>query len=272
MDRPVPILSYHSVSWDATPAYKNFTLTPAAFVEHMAHLRNHSFTPITVSQLAESMLAGVSSLPDRPVVLTFDDGLADFYTGAFPVLKRHGFVATLYITTAFVGGTSQWLRREGEGDRPMLSWDQISEIDANGIECGAHSHTHPQLDTLPPRMAHDEVTQSKDVLEAGLGHKVSSFAYPHGYHGAAVRQMVQQAGYASACAVKEAMSSTSDDRFALARMTVRASTDVEGLSRLLAGQGVPIAQPGEQIQTMGWRFVRRSAAMVRRGLRLETSS
>ena len=270
MGKQIPILSYHSVSGDAAPAYKSFAIAPAAFAAHMAYLRDHGFTPITVSQLAESMMGHVSRLPDRPVVLTFDDGLADFYAGAFPILKSQDFVATLYITTAFIGGTSQWLRREGEGDRPMLTWDQVVEIDANGIECGAHSHTHPQLDTLSSRLARGEITHCKDVLEAHLGHAVSTFAYPHGYHGAAIRQMVQQAGYSSACAVKEAMSSTGDDRFALARMTVKATTDVEALSRLLAGQGVPMAQPRERVQTTGWRFVRRSAALVRRGLRLET--
>jgi peptidoglycan/xylan/chitin deacetylase (PgdA/CDA1 family) len=269
MDKPVPILSYHSISGDAAPAYQSFALAPAAFAAHMAYLRDHGFTPITVSQLAETMMGNASRLPDQPVVLTLDDGLADFYTGAFPILKSLGFAATLYLTTAFIGGTSQWLRREGEGERPMLTWDQIVEIDANWIECGAHSHTHPQLDTLPPRVARDEITHCKDVLEAHLGHQVSTFAYPHGYHGSAIRQMVQQAGYSSACAVKEAMSSTSDDRFALARMTIKATTDVEALSRLLSGQGIPMAQPRERMQTTGWRFVRRSAAMVRRGLRLE---
>src|SRR5438128_7257180 len=76
---------------------------------------------------------------------------------------------------AFIGSTSRWLRREGETTRPMLTWDQISEISARGIECGGHSHWHRQLDTLPLAVARDEIVQSKRYLEHHPGLEVSSF-------------------------------------------------------------------------------------------------
>src|SRR5713101_1852063 len=147
--KKVPILMYHSISEHAAPRFKPFAVSPTLFVEHMAYLHQHAYTPITVTQLINTRSKGSSALPEQPVVLTFDDGFADFYTEALPVLQRYGFVATLYVTTAFVNATSRWLQQEGEAERLMLTWEQLAEVNAHGIECGAHSHSHAQLDMLP---------------------------------------------------------------------------------------------------------------------------
>ncbi len=266
----VPILLYHSISRDATPQFAKWTVHPEVFAAHIAYLHDHCYTPITVTQLATAMTDSSVRIPDWPVVLTFDDGFADFYTGALPLLKSYGFATTLYITTGFIGDTSRWLYREGEGERPMLTWSQIAEISTSGVECGAHSHSHPQLDTLPPSVARDEIIRSKTILEHHLGRQVSTFAYPHGYYGSVVRRLVQQAGFSSACAGKNAMSATTDDRFALARITVTADTDVEGFGRLLAGRGLRIAPTRERVRTKGWRLVRQSARLLRRRPSVET--
>lgn len=261
---PVPILLYHSISPDASPSYRTFALPPDRFAEHLAYLSEHGYRPITVSQLVQAIGRGTSHLPERSVVITFDDGLADFYTGALPLLQRYGFLATLYVTAGLVGGTARWLEPEGEGDRPMLSWSQLVEIRESGIECGAHSLTHPQLDTLPEAAARAEIVGSRVLLEEGLGGPVTSFAYPHGYYSPVVRRIVQEAGYTSACGVKHAMSGTMDDRFALARIVITAQTGVSELGELLAGRGLALPPHREKVRTKGWRFVRRSLAMIRR--------
>jgi peptidoglycan/xylan/chitin deacetylase (PgdA/CDA1 family) len=227
----------------------------------MAYLHDSRYMPITVTQLGQAMTDNSVRLPSRPVIITFDDGFADFHRGALPVLKSYGFTATLYITTGFVGSTSRWLSREGE--RPMLTWGQIAEISASGVECGAHSHSHPQLDTLAPFATRDEIIRSKTVLEDHLGRQVSTFSYPHGYYSSTVRQIVQQGGYSSACAVKHAMSSTTDDHFALARIIVTADTGVESLGRLLAGEGLRVAPIRERAPTKIWRLVRRSTRLLK---------
>jgi peptidoglycan/xylan/chitin deacetylase (PgdA/CDA1 family) len=259
----VPILLYHSISEHVTPRFRRWSVRPETFATHMAYLHQHHYTPLTVTHLAKAMSDRRLHLPDRPVVVTIDDGLADFYTGALPVLTHYSFPATLYVTTGFVGGTSRWLSRVGEGMRRMLTWSQIADVQAGGIECGAHSRSHPQLDILAPAAARDEIVHCKNELEHQLGRQVATFAYPHGYYSAAVRRLVQEAGYSSACAVKHAMSATTDDRFALARIIVTDTDDIDGFGQVLAGRGLPVAPVRERMRARGWRVVRRWACMVR---------
>ena len=114
----VPILLYHSIAEAVAPGFRRWCIQPGKFAAQMAFLNERHFSPITVTQLVRAMTEASFPLPERPVALTFDDGFADFYSGALPVLQRHGFAATLYIPTRFVGATSRWLAREGEAERP----------------------------------------------------------------------------------------------------------------------------------------------------------
>jgi peptidoglycan/xylan/chitin deacetylase (PgdA/CDA1 family) len=236
----IPILMYHSISSYASSKFKPCIVSPETFDEHLSYLDQYHYTPITVTQFVQAMARGGEGLPPRPMILTFDDGYADFYTEALPALKRHGFVATLYIPTAFVGGTSLWAQDIGEGSRPLLTWEQLAEISASGIECGAHTHTHRSLDMLPPSEVRDEIVRSKELLEDHLGQQVSSFAYPFGYYSARVRQLVRMAGYASACAIKGALSSLHDDPYALARLAIKPDTGVHALATALSSSCGPL--------------------------------
>jgi peptidoglycan/xylan/chitin deacetylase (PgdA/CDA1 family) len=139
----------------------------------------------------------------------------------------------------------------------MMTLSQLAASDRWGIEIGAHSDTHAQLDLLAEKSALREIESSKAFLEDALGHRVRSFAYPHGYYDERIAAIVRQAGFDSACAVKNALSSTQDDQFALARLTVRASTSAEQLSRWLHGRGAALASPHQRLRTRAWRHYRR---------------
>jgi peptidoglycan/xylan/chitin deacetylase (PgdA/CDA1 family) len=268
--KKVPILMYHSISDRATRKFKQFTVSPALFAGHVAYLHQHAYTPITVTQFVNALIQKDSlspALPERPVVLTFDDGFADFFTEALPVLRQFGFTGTLYVATAFINGTSCWLQREGETTRPMLTWEQLAEISTCGIECGTHTHSHLQLDTLSISEAQGEIMQSKKLLEHRLGQKVSSLAYPYGYYTAAVRRLVQEAGFTSACAVKHTLATETTDLFALARLMVRADTTMDDFAALLRGRVSSVLTTIYlRTRTPAWQLARRASASVRQYL------
>jgi peptidoglycan/xylan/chitin deacetylase (PgdA/CDA1 family) len=255
--KKIPILMYHSISQSANPKFKQLAVLSASFAEQMAYLYQHFYTPINVTQLVRMLSIEKSALPERPVVLTFDDGFADFFTHALPTLEKFNFTATLYITTGYIGSTSRWLRPEGETSRLMLTWDQIAEINTRGIECGAYTHSHPQLDTLPLPVARKEIVKSKELLEWHLGQEVTSFAYPFGYYTTAVRQQVRQAGFTSACAVKFAMNLETTDFFTLERLMVTADTDIKAFASLVTGRSPLIKKMYVRARIPVWQVIRR---------------
>jgi peptidoglycan/xylan/chitin deacetylase (PgdA/CDA1 family) len=263
MSLAIPILLYHSIAESASAQFKKWVVDPRDFAAQMAYLHENGFTPLTVTRLARAITNRRVSLPDRPVVISFDDGFADFYSQAFPILDQYGFAATLYVVSGYVGGRSQWLQAQGEGERPMLTWEQIFALDEAGVEIGAHTQTHPQLDTLATSVARDQIQGSKLVLEQRLGKRVTSFAYPHGYYSPDIRRVVRQAGFHCACGVKHAMSSIKDDRFALSRIIVSSATSLADFRDLLAGRGLRVAPTGERVRTKAWRLLRRSMFQLR---------
>lgn len=197
-------------------------------------------------------------------MLTFDDGFADFYWTVAPSLSAREWPATLFVTTGAVhppGG-------EPEGSllppAPMLTWRQIATLDALGVEIGGHSRTHPELDTLAGRRLCDEIGGCKRQLEDVLGHPVSAFAYPHGYSSVAVRRKVQKAGWSSACAGGNALSSPVDDPLRISRLVVAADISSERFQGWLEGRGVPVAPLPERLRARGWRYYRRLRAELGR--------
>ena len=208
-----------------------------------------------MSELRDA-LCGQRPLPSRPVVLTFDDGFADFADAA-ATMASHDICSTQYITTGALRGRGPRPVDMAIPPAPMLDWSQLTELSESKVEIGAHTHTHPQLDTLRPKAALDEIQRCKHLLEDELGHEVTSFAYPHGFHSARVRRSVEAAGYTSACGVMNAFSSDSDSVFALARLTVRATTGDEELSAWLGGCDAPVAPYPERLRTKAWRTYRR---------------
>ena len=139
----VPVLMYHEIAGiTATPAPSSFAVAPEAFADQVAYLHDAGFTAITAGALAEILAGGAGSLPERPVVITFDDGYCDFYDQALPLLKQYGHTATVFQTTERIGV-------ERPNRRMMMSWREIAEVAEAGVEVGAHTVTHPQLDQMP---------------------------------------------------------------------------------------------------------------------------
>ena len=254
----IPVLLYHAVDDACDPRFAEWTVAPKLFDDHMAHLADCGYRAVTVRALERELRAGARIDP-RTVVVTFDDGFADVHAAAWPALRRHGIAATVFVATGFVGETSGWLGASGEASRPMMTREQIAELADAGIECAAHGHRHLQLDAVGASVARRDVMLSRLTLTEIVG-DVVSFAYPHGYYTRRLQRQVRDAGFHSACSVRDAMSGPGDDPFARARIVVRGGTTVEELERLLRGEGVPDAAPGRTLRRAAWRSARRAGA------------
>ena len=246
----VPILCYHTVATDVAGADGKFAVAPGRLREHLDLLVEWGFKGVSVRDLVLARM-GVGSLPERPVVVSFDDGFADVLHVATPLLLERGFGGTAFITTAGISD------RAGTEPNRRLTWAEIVELDRYGIEIAAHGHDHIEMDCAPWSAVEREILLPKALLEDHLGHRVDTFAYPYGYSTAEVRERIESAGYIGACGVKHTLSSADDDRFDLTRVRLLGGTSAPKLERWLGGDGVRVGPCCERAITRLWRVRRR---------------
>ena len=245
MINTIPILLYHSVPDDFAQATDRLSVSADLFVEHMQAVVESQRVPVTIGEIGAA-LRGECKLPERAVAITFDDGYENTRQAVKYVTERQ-LRATVYVTTGQVGSDS------------MISSEQLLALAAqtDTVELGAHSVTHPHLDELSVEGIEKEVRTSKVSLEKLLHRPVETFAYPFGSYDRRVREAVIRAGFSSAVAVKNALSHSEDDPWAIARWTVRRSTPPQQIALVLAGAGARRAWDRERLRTRGYRGARR---------------
>ena len=167
----LPILTFHAV--DDTPSVIAFP--PALFRSALEELQKAGFRTLGLLDAAERV-AKREGFPARSVVLTFDDGYRSVYETVLPALHEHGMTATVFVSA----GTGRGDRFPSLCHREMLSWPEVRELHAAGLEIGAHTLAHPDLTRLPADRVRQEILESKARLEEAIGAPVSSFAYPFG--------------------------------------------------------------------------------------------
>ena len=256
----VPILMYHSVGSPAqSRKYKRFVVPPRVFADQLDGLLAAGMQTITAGQVVAAAASGkVDEIPDRAVILTFDDAFSDFQSEALPALRERRMVATLFVPTAFIGRRASWLDDIGEGHRTHLGRSELRAVHAAGIECGAHSHSHPQLDRLrSPRELVDEVRTPRYRLEELLNNRVTTFAYPFGYHSSTVRRAVADAGYLGAFRVDNVRSRPfDDDLLALPRLTVTEGMDASKVLAAIERRRTLVSDGYATSKRHGWRWAR----------------
>jgi peptidoglycan/xylan/chitin deacetylase (PgdA/CDA1 family)/GT2 family glycosyltransferase len=240
MSQPIPVLLYHRIG----ASHDLFTVESQSYAEHLSLIAASGRTPVTVTELAGA-LRGARALPPAPVCLTFDDGYEDT-RATIEAAAELGVKSTLYVTTGTIAQPGAMRRADIEA----------LATETEFVELGAHSVTHPHLDELRAAAAGREITESRDALAELIGSAVRSFAYPHGAHSAKIRQLVIDAGFESAAAVKNALSHDGDDPWAIARFTVTRETSASQIKALLRGEGAPVVWPGERMRTRGYRLAR----------------
>jgi peptidoglycan/xylan/chitin deacetylase (PgdA/CDA1 family) len=250
---PVPILLYHAVCTDPPDWIAPYAVSPATFRAHLDAVAGSGRQPLTVSQYSDA-LTGKIPCPERAVLITVDDGFADFADNALPALAERKMPSTLYVTTgALADGRQESVLPRAS----MLSRTHMRELEAAGVEIGAHSHTHRQLDLLPDREVAYELSLSGDLLAQELGHRIRSFAYPHGYWRRRMLALAQVAGFDSACAVANMHSSATDQMLALPRLMVRRDTDAATVAAWMDGFGTSRSY---RASAFAWRQYRRATA------------
>ncbi|WP_406128456.1 polysaccharide deacetylase family protein [Streptomyces sp. NBC_00989] len=261
-DTPVPILMYHSVATAPNDATRALSVAPEAFAEQLALLGDLRFTPVNTADLAASWRSG-KPLPERPVLITFDDGYEGVHRHALPALARHGFASTLFVSTGWIRGAHD----TGGGLDTMLDWDQLRELAGADVEIGGHSHTHPQLDQLDDEALRTELVRCREIVADELGAVPVSFAYPYGYSSRRVRQAVRETGFAQALAVGNDLARRRQGPYTLRRVTVRRSTGVEEFERLVEGRAIARNFARDRALTRGYAMVRRARQVRRKASR-----
>ena len=190
----VVALMYHKIA--PAPASTHLPVLyvhPAEFDRQMAELTDAGLECTPYGNILEVVEGGGSGF-----CLTFDDGFRNVFEDALPVLQARGLRAIQFIVAGLIGGEDAWDRAIGEPPQALMDHEMIREWLAAGHEIGSHTLTHPHLPALPREQARAEIFDSKKRLEDRFGVPVRHFCYPYGDNDEAVREMVREAGYASA--------------------------------------------------------------------------
>jgi peptidoglycan/xylan/chitin deacetylase (PgdA/CDA1 family) len=181
----MPILMYHHIT--NAPTHNmldlSLTVTPNVFGQQLDYLKQHGYHTITFNQLFDFLYYN-GPLPNKPIILTFDDGYDDAYTFAYPILRKHGYSGMFYIITGKVGWKGQ------------ATWDQLCEMLANGMQMGSHTITHRNMGEvwrISPQAAQQEFQQSRQDMQTRLGVIIQQFCYPTGEPFHHEKPVVQQA-------------------------------------------------------------------------------
>ncbi len=211
----IPILMFHYVEYVKDPKdtiRKSLNITPYTFDKQLQTLTQAGYTFLNTQELIDISF-GRKQLPQKPIVLTFDDGYRDFYTDAYPILKKYHVKAIAYIVPGF-------LNKPNNLDR----W-QLDEIAKDGlVEIGAHTINHTYLKGISKSRAISEIVNSKTELENEIGKTVLSFAYPYGAFDLQAVQIVRDAGFIDAVSTIPGHGIVPENQFFLNRLRAGART------------------------------------------------
>lgn len=221
------ILLYHSV---ADGARDPTAVAVEAFKEQLSWLAKSGFEFVSLCNLMSSIQARDFKALRNKVVLTFDDGYADFAANALPVLQCHRASATVFLVTELLGGTASW--SSAVNGVPLLSRQEARHIKKQGMSLGSHTTTHPDLTGLDPKELRRELLGSRQVLSE-LGESFSALAYPWGRWSGAVVECVKACGYECAVIAGGRMDYRAANPYLLPRITISNDLDLDSFRSLL---------------------------------------
>lgn len=202
---------YHHISSGKDPKSK-LVINPFHFEKQMKHLKTQHYQVVDLETLF-SWILDEKPIPLKTVAITFDDGYDNSYTHAFPILKKYGFPATIFLITNSIGSPE------------YLTPEQIQEMEKHGIRFGNHSFTHPILTEIPLTQAKKEIIESKKKLAVLIKHPSSIFCYPEGRYNLAIADLVKQHGYRAAVSASPDGEYPLDKRYGFKRIRISHSSN-----------------------------------------------
>lgn len=210
----IPILMYHHVADDSTYPY---SVSVKQFVSHMEILNRQGFAAIGFDTLYAKDF-DASQLPEKPVLITFDDAYRSVYEQAFPILAQFDMKATLFVVSQCIGAYNRWEADTTIERLDLMSASELNEVVAAGWEIGSHSQTHCDLVNCRPEQRQQEIQHSKEDLERLFSAEIKTFAYPYGRHTSDVVACVKRSGYKGAVSIFSTAPTVLADPFRMRRI------------------------------------------------------
>jgi peptidoglycan/xylan/chitin deacetylase (PgdA/CDA1 family) len=253
----LPILMYHSISADpeseVAPYYRVCT-SPARFAEQMQWLADGGWRGVTLSDAYAALQRQGPDL-NKLVAITFDDGFSDFYTDALPTLMKHGFAATMYVPTAYIGK-----QRKAFKSHHCLTWEELRALSDVGVEIGSHTVSHPRLAALTWREIETELQVSKATIEGELQLPVLTFAYPYAFpqedrHFATrFREMLRRIDYRTCVTTAIGRADGNSDALHLPRLPANSADDCSLFTAKLDGAYDWVGLPQKLMKAVRGKF------------------
>lgn len=170
--RGLPVLMYHKISTDVVD---KLTINVFNFEKQLVYLKTHHYHPISFEQLIQYHLHK-TQLPTKPVLISFDDAYENNFLHLYPLLKKHGFKATIFLPVGFLGKTNDW----DDGNESIMTFDLLKEMDSAFVEYGLHSFLHKNLSLIPTYEIVEDTLNCFSTLSANSIPFVPVIAYPYG--------------------------------------------------------------------------------------------
>lgn len=204
-----PILEYHQVTNEPVdPDFEMYNVPPAEFAAQLDYLQSEGYTTITLEDFMHAV-RGYTKLPDKPIVLTFDDGYEDNYTEMWPILEAHSMKAVVYVITNELG------------KKNYLTLEQVKDMQRRGIEIGSHTSDHIPLTELDETFKRRQVRESKIYLEWSGLNPICSFSYPNGVFNEEIEKLLREENYLTAVTGEAGLNTLETNPFELYRVHIR---------------------------------------------------
>ena len=202
-----PILEYHMVTENPRPGAEKYVVPPADFAEQLDYLASEGYTTITPQDYARAR-KGKQTLPEKPVILSFDDGYEDNHRVVLPMLEERGMKAVFYVVTNDIGLPG------------YMTWDNLFDMERRGMEIGSHTANHIPLTTLPPEKQREELRLSKLMLEWKGLKTIYSFSYPTGAYDEGIVTMLAEEDYLTAVTGEAGLNNVETNPYLLHRVNI----------------------------------------------------